>query len=645
MTIQELVQSAAQSWAPPPKQSVSEWAESKFVLSPEYSAKTGDLRLYKYQREPLDCLGDPFVREQVIMSATQMLKTLTLQIGVAYAIDVDPGPILLAQPTETDAETFSKERLGPMVRDMKCLRDRVAPEKKTSTSNTVLHKVFKGGSLSLIGAQTAGNFARRSIRYFFADERDKWKKNVGKEGDGFSLGVKRTATFRSRAKIVQVCSPTVKGDSAIDEAYERSDKRKFHVPCPACGHLQILAWAQVKWTDNDPLTALYHCTQCDAGWTDAQRHAACEAEAAVWIAEKPFAGVAGFWISELYSPWKKLSEIVLDFLSKKDSVETLQTFVNTTLAEAWQQAGDAPEWERIAAHAEDYLAGEVPAGVRFITAGVDIQKNRVEIAKWGWGRGRRRWLVDYVVIPGEMSDPATKARLTEELNCTYPTAAGVDLPVLRLAIDSGYQAEEVYSWARQQGPGRVLVVKGDDRQQLLLGSPAMIESNQRGKKVKWGIKVWPVGVSHAKSELYGQLRLNREEGSAETPAGWVTIPARGWTEPSMEEFCRQLVAEQYVIKIVRGYKKGEWVKARERNEALDTANYARAAAEHIGLGRMGDRDWAKLDAQFGIAAQAPVVAAQHEADKTPEVRPAPAGTLQRQSGWMRGDRAGGWFQR
>jgi phage terminase large subunit GpA-like protein len=607
---------------------VSEWAEAEFVLSPEYSAKTGELRLYKFQRQPLDCLGDPFVREEVIMSATQMLKTLTLQIGVAHAIAVDPGPILMAQPTTTDAETFSKERLGPMVRDMKCLADRVAPEKKTTTANTILHKVFKGGSLSLIGAQTAGDFARRSIRYFFADERDKWKKNVGKEGDGYSLGVKRTATFRSRAKIVQVCSPTIKGDSAIDEAYERSDKRRFFVPCPACGHLQVLAWARVKWENADPQTALYHCSECDAGWNDAQRHAACEAEAADWFAEKPFLGVAGFWVSELYSPWKKLSEIVADFLTKKDSPETLQTFVNTTLAEAWQQAGDAPEWEKLAAHAEDYTLGQVPPGVRFLTAGVDVQKDRVEMAVWGWGRGRRRWLVDYVVMPGELSMAATKARLTEEINTTYQTEAGVDLPIARIGIDSGYAAEEVYSWARSQGPGRVLVVKGDTRQNLLLGSGASIESNQRGKKIRWGIKIWPVGVSHAKSELYGQLRLDRPEDIGETPAGWVAIPARGWRDVTMEEFCRQMVAEQYVVSIKKGYKKGEWVKARERNEALDTANYARAMAAHVGIDRMDERAWAKFDLALGVVApHKPIVAA---ASDTPPAITAPPPVIQQQ---------------
>jgi phage terminase large subunit GpA-like protein len=644
MTITELVQSARRQWAPPPRQTVSEWAEANFRLSAEYSAVTGPLKLYKFQRGPLDAFGDPFVRELVVMSATQMLKTLTDQVIVAHSIACDPGPILFAQPTETDAETFSKERLGPMIRDMECLRSRVSVEKQTSSANTITHKVFKGGSLSLIGAQTAGNFARRSIRVFIADERDKWKKNVGKEGDGYSLGVKRTATFRSRAKLVQTCSPTIEGDSAIAEAYERSDQRKFHVPCHACGHLQILAWGQVKWTSGEPLTAKYHCSECDAAWGDVQRWTAGEAPAADWFASKPFEGVAGFWISELYSPWKKLSEIVADFLAKKDSAETLQTFVNTTLAETWRQPGDAPEWEKVAARAQDYTLGTVPDGVRFLTAGVDVQVDRLEMAVWGWGRGRKRWLVDYQIIDGSPAKSETWDALTEAMQISYPTAAGVDLPICRVAVDSGYEATKVYEWARKQGAGRVLVAKGYDSGVALLGLPSGSDMTQRGKRAKYGVKVWPVNVSMAKQELYGQIRLEREEG-AETPAGWVSIPSDGWIRPTHEEFCRQLVAEQYVVKIVKGYRKGEWVKCRERNEALDTANLARAGAEHVGVSRMGDRDWAKLDAQFGVAVQ--VVAPAQVVQPPPQVeqpKAPPPQLFGAQRGQYFGERRG-WFSR
>lgn len=606
MTVQQLQARARRQWAPPSKQSVSEWAEENFRLSPEYSAATGKLRLYKWQRGPLDAYGDPYTRELVIMSATQMLKTLTTQVVIAHSIACDPGPILMAQPTETDAETFSKERLGPMVRDMDCLREKVSPEKKTSASNTILQKVFQGGSLSLVGAQAAGNFARRSIRLFIGDERDKWKRNIGREGDGWSLGVKRTATFRSRAKLIQVCSPTVDGDSAIAAAYERSDQRKYHIPCPHCGHKQILAWGQVRWQDGDAKTARYHCVACDQGWNDVERWGATEHTDAEWIADRPFAGVAGFWISELYSPWKTLSDIVLDFLKKKDSPEDLQTFVNTSLAETWRQKGDAPKYEILQAHAKDYTLGAVPAGVVFLTAGVDVQGDRIEVAVWGWGRGRRRYLVDYTVLEGRTNYPEVWQALTETVNVSYPTEVGVDLAICRVGIDSGHEAVRVYEWARRQGPGRVLVMKGDDRSQSPLGMPTASETTQRGKRAKYGVKVWPVGVSLLKQEIYGQIRLEMPDGATEVPAGWITIPRDGWLRPTLEEFCKQMVAEEYVTKVVKGFKKGEWVNVRPggRNEALDTANMACAGAIHFGLHRLSDREWQRLESGLVIKARA-----------------------------------------
>ena len=590
---EQLIAECCLSVAPPPRQSLSEWAEENFELSPEYSARTGRLQLYRFQREPLDCFTDPYVREIVIMSATQMLKTLTMQVCIAYAIARDPGPILCAQPTETDAETFSKERLGPMIRDMECLRYRVAPEKRTSKANTTLHKVFSGGSLSLIGAQTAGNFARRSIRYFFADERDKWPKNVGKEGDGYSLGVKRQATFRSRAKRVQTCSPTIEGDSQIAAAYADSDQRKFYVPCPECGHAQVLRWERVSWDAVDVAgTTRYKCEACEHPWTDVERWSACER--GEWRADNPFAGIAGFWISELYSPWKKLGELAVDFLSKKDDPALLQTFVNTSLAETWKEKGDAPDHEKLMSRREEYRLGEVPDGVLFLTAGVDVQKTWIQGHVWGWGRGRQRWIVDRYIIEGDPYHSETWNRLTDKLNHQYRHASGTELSIVRMAVDSGYATQDVYRWAKQQGPARVMVVKGTDSGAALVTTPQQVEITQNGKKIKHGARVHLVNVSMAKSELYGLLAKERPADGDPYPSGWLHF-----AKDLDEEFFRQLTAEQIVSRVVKGYRKHEWIKTRERNEDLDCCNYARAAASVFGLDRFSEHRWIEMEQQLG----------------------------------------------
>ena len=597
---QQVLSECARLWAPPPKQSLSDWAEEHFILSSEYSASSGRLQLYRFQRGILDAFTDPHTRGIVVMTATQLIKTLLQQVAIAYVIARAPGPILAAQPTETDAETFSKERLSPMIRDMECLRTRVAPEKRTSKSNTTLHKVFPGGSLSLIGAQTSGNFARRAIRYFFADELDKWPVAVGREGDGFSLGVKRTATFRSLAKIIQTCSPTIEGSSQIAAAYADSDQRKFYVPCPRCGEAQVLCWAQVRWDPASPAaTAHYECAMCAGHWSDVDRWNACER--GEWRAGLPFAGTAGFWISELYSPWKRLGDIVADFLAKKDNPVEYQTFVNTTLAETWKQQGEAPDHEKLMARREEcYRLGQVPDGVTFLTCGADVQKTWIEGYVWGWSRGKQRWLIDRWRVEGDPYNPTVWPQVTERLNSMYRSAGGIDMPIVMLAIDSGHATQEVYAWCRQQGSGRVMAVDGRHNGPSLLMTPTQVDVTVRGKKIKHGAKLWPVNVSMAKSELYGQLQMDRPEEGEPYPAGWVHFPS-----DIDEEFFKQLTAEQLTAHVVKGYRRFEWVKMRERNEALDCANYARAAACACGIDRFGANRWLQLEANVRATSGAP----------------------------------------
>jgi len=595
---EQVIAECSRVWAPPPKQTLSEWAEENFVLSPEYSAQTGGLQLHSFQREIFDSFTDPYTQDIVVMCATQMVKTLFLQAIVAYVIARDPGPILLAQPTETDAETFSKERLAPMIRDMDCLRDRVAPEKRTSKANTTLHKMFPGGSLSLIGAQTAGNFARRTIRYFLADERDKWLKNVGKEGDGYSLGVKRTARFRSRAKRVQVCSPTIKGDSAIADAYEATDQCRRWVPCPECGEFQVLKWARVRdprFPGDQPASTAYACEHCEAPWSDVERWAACDR--GEWRADRPeVKGKRGFRISELYCEWRRLSELVDDFLGKKDNPATLQTFVNTSLAELFEQAGEAPDHEKLMSRREEcYRLGHVPQGPLFLVGGFDTQKTWIEGYVYGFGRGRQRWVIDHIRVEKNPYDISWWEDMGEILNRTYRHPSGAQMSILRLAIDTGYASNEVYGFARQH-PGRVLAVDGRATGAGLVGMPTSVDVTVGGRKIHRGVKLWPVNVSMAKSELYGMLGKERPADGEPYPAGWVHF-----AKDLEEEFFKQLTAEQLTTSVNKaGYRKTEWIKTRERNEALDCANYARAAASVIGIDRFSERNWRDLESSLRV---------------------------------------------
>jgi phage terminase large subunit GpA-like protein len=634
-------------WRPPKRLPLSQWAEENFVLSSEYSATSGKIRLYGYQREPFDCFTDPRVTDIVLKVSTQVIKTLFIQVALAYTAIEDPGPTLISQPKEADAENFSKDRLANMVRDNAALRRIISDPKARSSSNTILYKEFPGGSWSIVGAGVPGNAARRSIRYYFADEIDKYEST--KEGTFTELADRRTATFGARAKRVYCCSPTTP-DSAIARKYRQSDQREPWVPCGYCGEIQILKWSQVGWDKTVPLedrpeTAYYSCEHCRAQWNDVDRWRA--SEQTKWIAKYPFRGVAGFGsLSQLYRQNYPLSRMVRLWLSisaekSAEAIDDLRTFVNTDLAEDFVEKGDAPEWQRLYERSRiSYPFRIVPEGGLFITAGADVQKDRIEVYPYAWGRGKRSWCIDQVILAGDTSRPEVWGKLSEFLSQTYTHERGCEMSIIRLAIDSGYATQEVYAWARKQGPGQVMVIKGSDLGRSTVGTPTDVDINIRGKKIARGVKVWPLNVSLLKQEFYRWLKLERptdEEivAGQDYPPGFCHFPAFD------SEFFEQLVAEQLVTHLIKGYQRQEWIKTRERNEALDCRNYARAAAENVGLDRFDKSEewWQRLEMSLVDQLGKPIEPPKQQlaANPAPVVPPKArenSGWIPRQRGWL-----------
>lgn len=514
----------------------------------------------------MDALNDPATHTIVVMSSAQVGKTEIILNVSGYYIDQDPSPILMVQPTVEMAQAWSKDRLAPMLRDTPALRGKVKDPRTRDSGNTLLHKTFPGGHITMGGANSPAGLASRPIRVVLLDEVDRYPPSAGAEGDPVRLAMKRSTTFWNRKSLL-TSTPTIEGRSRIAKAYEDSDQRKFHVPCPHCEHPQVLAWAQVRWQNDDPLTAGYVCEECGVAWSDAERWRAIKR--GEWVASAPFRGIAGFWLSELYSPWKALAETVQDFLTAKNDPTQLQTFVNTALGETWKEQGEAPEWQRLYERREDYA--KAPEPVLLLTAGVDVQKDRIEASVWGWGLEKESWLVDHRVLPGDTSRPDVWEALTALLAETWETEDGRELPILRMAVDSGYATSEVYAWARRQPSGRVMAVKGYDQATAIVGQPRPVDVNYGGRRIPRGMKVWPVGVSIIKSETYGWLSMDRPlEGPA---PGYIHLP--DWLD---DEACKQLTAEQLMTRIVKGYRRPEWQKTRERNEMLDCRVYARAAA-------------------------------------------------------------------
>ena len=583
----------------------------------------------------MDAVSDPAVDTVVGMFGAQTGKTEGLNNVVGFHIDQDPAPILLLQPTLEMAEAWSKDRLAPMLRDTPCLAGKVNDPRSRDSGNTVRHKVFPGGHITMAGANSPASLASRPIRIVLADEIDRFPSSAGAEGDPVSLAKKRSKTFWNR-KIVLTSTPTIAGHSRIEEAFEESDQRRYYVPCPDCGEHQVLKWAQVKWDNDNAATAAYACEVCGSLWNDQRRQGAIAK--GEWRASKPFNGVAGFHIWQAYSPWVKLSELVAEFLLCRSNPERLKVFVNTELAETWKERGEAPEWKRLYDRAEEYAIGTAPAGVLFITIGIDVQHDRIELYVWGWGRGLESWLIEYRVLQGDPYQDEVWLALDSVLAETWPHERGGQLPPVKVAIDAGYATTRVHAWVKKH-PGRVVAVKGTDFGSTGVGHPQAVDVAEKGskKKKRRSGTQYPVVSGIYKSEFYGYLRLEsptRESGDP-YPPGYVHLAKFD------EEVFKQLTAEQLVTKIVKFRKRTEWEKTRERNEALDCRVYARAAAAIFGVDRFQEKHWAALEQQLGTA---PQPAAKKPSKPAPKDTDENVATKPKRKSWL-GPRSGSWLGR
>jgi phage terminase large subunit GpA-like protein len=594
---------------PEPLLTVSEWADRYRTLSQRASAEPGPWRTDRtpYLREIMDCLSPSSPVERVVfMKGGQIGGTECGNNWIGYAIHQAPGPMMAVQPTVEMAKRNSKQRIDPLIEESRVLKELVHDPRSRDSGNTILSKEFAGGVLVMTGANSAVGLRSMATRYLFLDEVDGYPGDVDGEGDPVNLAFARTRTF-ARRKICLVSTPSVAGRSRIEKAYEESDQRRYWVPCPHCDEYQVLKMASIRWPEGTPDKAVYVCPQCGREIQNHQKTSMLER--GEWRPGAAGDGrTAGFHLSSLYSPvgWLSWPEAARMFVEAQKSPELLQVFVNTVLGETWAERGDAPDWRRLYDRREAYRLGRVPEGGLFLTAGADVQRDRIEVQVVAWGRDKESWLVDYVVLDGDTSRPEVWQQLTQLQQTTYPRASGARMAIQRMAIDSGYETQAVYAWARRQASGRVLVVKGQESGSAPVGQPSTVDVNYDGRKLRRGIKVWPVATGLLKSELYGWLGMDKptDESGEPYPPGYCHFPMLG------QEFFRQITAEQLVTRIVKGYSRTEWVKTRERNEALDTRIYARAAASVCGVDRFSEAQWKQLDEQTVAKPEQPPAAPQ-----------------------------------
>ncbi len=576
-------------WLPPPKLTLSEWADQHFYLSAESSAQAGRWTTLPYQKGIMDAFTDPTVTQVSVMKSARVGWTKIVNALVGFSIHQDPCPILVVQPTVEDAQGYSKEEIAPMLRDCPALAAIIFEDQAETgprdSGNTILHKRFPGGVLSLVGANSGAGFRRVSRKRVLFDEVDGYPHSAGSDGDPIKLGTKRTEYYWDR-KIGAGSTPLIAGHSRIEELFEQGDRRRYFVPCPHCGHFDHLVFTErdggghwLQFDTSNPADAHFVCSK--NGCVIEHHHKRDMVARGDWRASGPFSGHASFhiWAAYSYSPNATWGQLAAEFLeARRGGREQLKTFVNTVLGETWRESGEAPEWERLYNRREHYQIGTVPDGVKFLTAGVDVQKDRWVYEVVGWGLGKESWSIDAGVIPGDPSKDSDWQRIDELLGRVYSSSVG-EHTIRMLAVDSGYNTQAVYNWARRHERSRVMAVKGHATARTLISTPTPVDVLSNGKLFKRGGKVWPVGTDIAKSELYGWLRLG------EPAPGFCHFPEHE------EEFFRQLTGEHLVSSTnKRGFSVHQWqVIPGRQNHWLDCRVYARAAAAVIGLDRMAAR--------------------------------------------------------
>lgn len=619
--------SVGRAWAeglrPEPVLTISEWADRYRLLPQKSSAEPGPWRTDRtpYLREILDALSPVSdVEEIVLMKAAQLGGSEVILNAVGYIVDHAPAPALLVQPTVDLAKRFSRQRVDPLFTATPRLEGKVAAVRTRDARASMLSKEFLGGVLVITGANSAVGLRSMPARWLLLDEIDGYPIDVDGEGSPIELAEARQRTF-ARKKTVKVSTPTRAGHSAVEAAYMGTDQRRYYVPCPHCQAMQPLEFSRLTWTalDLPPGRAVYLCRACEEPIENRQK--AWMLGRGEWRAEAETSDprVRGYHLSALYSPvgWLSWGAIAEQFVKAAKDPQKLRVFTNTVLGETWADKGEAPEWQRLYDRRESYAMGTVPAGALFLTAGVDVQKDRLVVEIVGWGRGKASWSIDYGVLPGDTSDlqGGPWPQLDALLARAFAHEAGVEMPIRMLAVDSGYNTQAVYTWARKYPLNRVIAVKGQAGGGVLIGSPSTVDITLRGKRPIYGYKVWPIVGGVAKSELYGHLRLERGEDGA-LPPGWCHFPEYD------EDYFQQLTAEQLVPRRTRGgFVRLEWelIPGRE-NHVLDCRVYARAAASLVGLDRFTESDWERLEAAI----------------KPRSIPPPPA---QRRESWLRRGRA------
>lgn len=567
-SLARVIRAAKQHLRPPPNIKPSQWAESNIKI-PIGNAVPGFMRFDNapYQREPLDMMIDPGCYRITLMWAAQVGKTQLALCGQAYHVAVRPSSQMMMQPSQGDLQVWMNTKFNPMVDANQSIGSLLAKPRGRDGVNNGFMKSYPGGFLMFAWSGSPKTMRGRSAPIIVADEVDGYESND--EGHPVSLLFQRAATFGDQRKLIEISTPTVKDQSYIEKAFESGDQRRFFVPCRHCGEHQVLRWDQVTWlgkdlteADQQPETARYACNQCGALWDDGERKASIRI--GEWRGAMPFKGHASYHLSELYSTFRNLRDIVQSYLDKL-ATDDLQTFVNVSLAETWEETGEQADPENLMNRAEAFNA-IVPLGGLVLTAGADMQQDRIEVEVVAWGHGEESWSVGYYVLWGDPLQGDVWDELEALLSSTWLHESGAQLSITAACVDTGGTGgttQAAYDWLRGKTGRRIFGIKGvPGFGKPIVSAPSRKKSGKNARKVD----LFLVGVDEAKLIVMRRLAVDKHG------PGYCHVPNnRG------ADWYQQITAEKLITRYSKGFPIREWHKKRPRNEALDCRVYALAA--------------------------------------------------------------------
>ena len=556
----KLFKECLQVLKPPLKLSLSEWSDQHRVLSTEGSKEAGawETKRTPYMIEIYANFENKDVRDIILQMASQLAKSEFINNIIGKCIHLLPCPMLVVQPTDTMAIAYSKERIAPMIRDTHVLKIRIKDANSKNSGNTVAHKMFPGGYLALIGSNSPSKLAARPIKMIFFDEVDRYPESSGREGDVISLGRKRLTTYGDESKCIITGTPTIKNKSAIETEYLNGSQAVWKLPCPHCGEYQTLEFKYLKWEDKKSETVEMYCDACGVLANEKQWKKGNQSKGK-WVHKFPEKQKKlSYHLNALASPWRTWELIVEEWIEAQGNMEKIKTFKNTVLAETWEEQNiKTINYMTIFKRREQYEA-EIPEGVLLLTAGIDVQYNRIELEVVGWGLGRESWGITYQVFYGNPSEEEVWDELYEFLKADFYFEDGTPLKIYATCIDTGYNTQRVYNFVSDKEDERIFGIKGQG---------GVVPINNGFRKTKNNeINLYSIGANALKDSTMSKLRIKKPG------KGYCHFP-KNLTKNYTEEYFKTLVAE------VRDPLTHKWIKIYERNEGLDMRGYAEAALE------------------------------------------------------------------